>query len=274
MENLLLPAVKAALNAGLAILEVYNSGHFGQVTKEDNTPLTIADRKAHDTICRILAVTGLPVLSEEGKNVPYPVRRLWDTFWLVDPLDGTKEFIGQNGEFTINIALIHKNRPVAGVVYVPVTGELYFSSEKTGSWKLENASLLKSDFILNDLLALSVKLPLSEIKKGYVIVASRSHMTPETLAFIDRLQSKNAGVKLVTRGSSLKICMVAEGVADIYPRFATTMEWDTAAGHAIAAGAGCIITQSDGISGLSYNKENLANPWFIVKSVQFTDFME
>ena len=258
-------AIKAALQAGNEILKVYNSDDFEIKIKSDDSPLTRADQKAHEIIVEILINTNIPILSEEGTNIPYEERSVWDYYWLVDPLDGTKEVIKRNGEFTVNIALIHNQVPVAGVIYVPVTRDLYFSTEKSEAYKAINIKS-ESDFTdIDSLIKMSFKLPFLAETDVFTVVGSRSHMNTETEEFIANLKSKYGEVEFISKGSSLKICMVAEGIANIYPRFAPTMEWDTAAGHAIALGAGCEVTQADEKTALIYNKEDLLNPWFIVK---------
>ncbi len=258
-------AVRAALAAGREILDVYAGTDLGIETKSDRTPLTEADRRAHRTIVRGLESTGLPILSEEGRSIPYRERRAWDAFWLVDPLDGTKEFIKRNGEFTVNIALVEGGRPVLGVVMAPAFGELYTGGEEFGAFKIESAGFGNNDVSPRTILAAGKRLPLARPQGPLRIVASRSHMTPETLAFIEAEKSARGEVELVSKGSSLKICLIAEGAADVYPRFGPTMEWDTAAGQAVALAAGCSVTQADGVSPLLYNKEDLHNPWFIVR---------
>lgn len=262
MIDQLLLAIKASLFAGEKILEVYNSNDFEIELKSDNSPLTLADQNAHKIIVENLEKTNIPVLSEEGKNILFEERQNWEYYWLVDPLDGTKEFIKRNGEFTVNIALIKKDTPVLGVIYVPVTKDLYFSEKSLGAFKAINVDF-ESD--LNSLMQFSFKLPFFTDNEVFTVVGSRSHMNSETEEFITNLKAKHGKVNFISKGSSLKICMVAEGLANIYPRFAPTMEWDTAAGHAIALGAGCTVSQSDKKTPLRYNKKELLNPWFIVK---------
>lgn len=264
MKRLLLTAIEAALNAGDEILKIYNSDNFDISIKDDKSPLTLADKKSHETIESYLNNSEYPVLSEEGKNIPFEERKQWDTFWMIDPLDGTKEFIKRNGEFTVNIALIDKNTPTLGVIYVPVTQDLYFAAKDTGSFKLTNVAKDTISGNWEGLMSFAFKLPFVENNEMYTVVASRSHLNDKTKEFIEKLKAEKGELDFLSRGSSLKICMVAEGLADIYPRFAPTMEWDTAAGHAIALYAGCKITQVDGVSPVVYNKENLLNPWFII----------
>ena len=262
-------AIDAALKAGEKILSIYNdpASDFGIERKADNSPLTIADRKAHETIVAVLNDTPFPVLSEEGKSQDYEVRRKWEVLWIVDPLDGTKEFIKRNGEFTVNIALVRGSKPVLGVIYVPVKRELYFAAEGMGAYKCSGITELEEeDRTLAHLIERSERMPLTGNRGCFVIVASRSHLSPETEAYISALKKEHDNVELVSSGSSIKICLVAEGSADVYPRFAPTMEWDTAAGHAIARAAGMEVYQAGTNEPLRYNKEDLLNPWFIVES--------
>lgn len=263
-NQLLHTAIKAAFRAGQEIMKVYQTADFGVEMKADNSPLTLADKAADDVIKDMLKDTGIPVLSEEGKAIPYEERKAWQKFWLIDPLDGTKEFIKRNGEFTVNIALVEGNRPVAGVIFVPATKEVYFASEFVGARKMEG---FHKELILDQMLHESKELPLMKGRNVYTAVASRSHMSPETQAFIDDKKKKYGTVETISRGSSLKLCMVAEGKADIYPRFAPTMEWDTGAGHAISAISGATVINYETGEPLQYNKENLLNPWFVVERV-------
>jgi 3'(2'), 5'-bisphosphate nucleotidase len=261
-------AIGAAVDAGKSIMDIYTSpdSGFGVELKKDNSPLTHADKAANEIIVNVLSSTPFPILSEESKMIPYKERSKWETLWLVDPLDGTKEFIKRNGEFTVNIALVVNHNPVLGVVFVPVRKELYFSSESIGAYKLagiDYSNRLSIDELIKD----ATHLPLLHGHQGIVVVSSRSHQTDETLAYIDNLRKKGQPVTRINSGSSLKICLVAEGSADVYPRFAPTMEWDTAAGHAIAKAAGCEIYHIDEKTPLRYNKQILTNQWFIVKPI-------
>lgn len=251
LEPLRLQAIHAAEEACREILEVYASGDFQAEAKADASPLTLADRRAHEKIARILKPSGLPILSEEGRDIPYEERRRWTYFWMVDPLDGTKEFIKRNGEFTVNIALIHQGRPVLGVVAVPVTGDIYYASEGLGAFVRRDSA----DHKLGTLPALDLRQP------GLRVVASRSHLNAETEAFINSLEDPT----LVSAGSSLKFMLIVDGRADAYPRYAPTMEWDTAAAHAIVREAGRDVVQHGTDKPLMYNKPDLLNPWFLVK---------
>ena len=247
--NLLQQALEAAERACHEILDVYTSGDFQTASKGDNSPLTMADRRAHDLIATTLKTTSLPILSEEGKTIPFEERRNWEYFWMVDPLDGTKEFLKRNGEFTVNIALIHQNKPVMGVVAVPVTEDVYYSSS--------DGAFLKRKGVTQKL---EHRGRTNLQQTGLRVVASRSHMTDETQQFVNGLVKPS----LVSSGSSLKFMMLAEGAADVYPRYAPTMEWDTAASHAIVNAVGLKVTQQGSSEELVYNKENLLNPGFLV----------
>lgn len=262
----ILKAIDAALAAGKEILEVYNdpASDFQIEKKADNSPLTLADRKAHEVIMTYLQDTKYPVLSEEGKHLPYKERSGWHTLWIVDPLDGTKEFIKRNGEFTVNIALVEKGTPVFGVIYVPVQQTLYWGELAMGAYKME-AITSRNGRSLEEMIKSTRQLPCLKDGDAFVIVASRSHLSLETEEYIEKKRKVHSHVEIVSVGSSIKICWVSEGVADEYPRFAPTMEWDTAAGHAIAKAAGAEIYQAGKEEPLVYNKPDLLNPWFIVK---------
>ncbi len=263
-KELLLTAINAAIMAGQQICNVYNSSDFHIEMKQDNSPLTLADRLSHKTITEQLQITNLPVLSEEGKDIPFEERQKWETFWLVDPLDGTKEFIKQNGEFTVNIALIQGQYPIAGVIYVPVKKQLFFASQQLGSFKTGHIEQIVESVDL--LLSNSQKLPSTFPQGGYVIVASRSHINEQTQDYIDQKAAQCDDFRIENIGSSLKFCLIAEGIAHEYPRFGPTMEWDTAAGHAIVKfTGGTVVVHPDGQE-LHYNKPDLHNPFFIVRS--------
>ncbi|MEM7162921.1 MAG: 3'(2'),5'-bisphosphate nucleotidase CysQ [Bacteroidota bacterium] len=261
-RNWIEKAIQAAIQGGAEILNIYDTD-FDVEMKSDDSPLTIADKNAHFKIMELLEDTGLKVLSEEGKEMEYEDRRNWEYFWMVDPLDGTKEFIKRNGEFTVNIALINKDESIGGVIYVPVKKWLYVAIPELGSFKLDNVEP-SAQVNMTELIESGLKLPQS--KEGpYVVVGSRSHMSPETEAFIEDVKKEKGDVEITSMGSSLKICLVAEGLADVYPRFAPTMEWDTAAGHAIAKCAGKQVKDHSTGREMKYNKENLLNNWFIVQ---------
>ena len=267
LKHLLRIAINAAIKAGALIIKVYNSDDFQVNLKSDATPLTLADRLANDEIVKSLMKTRIPVLSEEGRNLLYEERKGWEYFWLVDPLDGTKEFIKRNGEFTVNIALVYQGYPILGVIVVPVLNQLYFSLSGMGAFRVNNISAPLDDDqkSVDHIVGIAEKLPLATKKSAYTVVASRSHLSEDTQAFINKLIKEKGDIEVIARGSSLKICMVAEGNADIYPRFGNTTEWDTAAGQAIAEEAGCKVLSLEDNNRVTYNKENIENPWFVVK---------
>jgi len=257
-------AIKASIEAGNVIMEIYDSADFETEFKKDDSPLTLADLESNKVIMSYLTKTDIPIISEEKKNLDYTERKDWDICWMVDPLDGTKEFIKRNGEFTVNIALIKNGTPILGVIYVPVTQELYYANvEEAKSFKIAVGDVKELPDNLfdegNQMLA-----------KGNgdgktKVVGSRSHMNEQTEQFIEELKSDGNEVEIVSKGSSLKFCIVAEGKADIYPRVAPTMEWDTAAGHAICTAMGLKVTNWETGEDLVYNKENLLNPFFLVR---------
>ena len=273
LSNLTSLAISAAIAAGEKVNEIYN-GEYTTTYKTDQSPLTTADIKAHETILDFLKETDIPVLSEEGRNIPWEERRKWHYFWLVDPLDGTREFINRNGEFTINIALVAGQSPVMGVIYIPVTGMLYFGNSEIGAWSADiSISKQIHDFkSLASLLEKCNRLPLQINNPTITILASRSHLSPETREIIEKIKEKYPDCEITSAGSSLKFCRMAEGNAQYYPRFGPTMEWDTAAGHAIASLAGISIKSWPERMPLEYNKENLVNPWFMAYKEGLTDF--
>ena len=264
LEELLFAAVIASLKAGEEILKVYDSD-FAVEHKDDKSPLTLADKNAHNAIAEALKEFTIPLLSEEGKSIDYSERNQWEYFWMVDPLDGTKEFIKRNGEFTVNIALIHNQKSILGVIYVPVTKTLYFAAENVGCYKSNIQHPTSNIASLQELLKSSSKLPLATTNTKFTVVASRSHLSEETQMFIDGLKTAHKEVDFLSSGSSIKLCLVAEGSANVYPRFAPTMEWDTAAGQAICEIAGKQVLDYTTNQTLLYNKPNLLNNWFIVQ---------
>jgi 3'(2'), 5'-bisphosphate nucleotidase len=254
LKPLIQIAEKAATEAGKSIMEIYESDEFSTEIKDNATPITRADKLAHEIITTSLSETGLPILSEEGVNLAFDERKLWDYFWLIDPLDGTKEFIHKNGEFTVNIALMKMNVPVAGVIFRPCSGSLYSGAEGYGVYKKECKEIIQ-------FFPLKKRKKLSELqeKERIRLVASRSHPSPETESFSTQFKK----VTVTTAGSSLKFMLLIESKADIYPRFGTTMEWDTAAAHSILNASNRGVYKTDLSSELTYNKPDLRNPFFI-----------
>ena len=249
IPNLLPQINRLAQRAGAEILDVYGQS-FDVASKQDNSPLTQADLRAHAVISQGLKTLtpDIPVLSEEASDIAFDVRKQWQRYWLVDPLDGTKEFISRNGEFTVNIALIEDHLPVLGVVHVPVKGTTYFGAKGVGAFRQTNDAPAER---------IEVRSPAA---KPLRVVGSRSHAGAETEAYLHKLEEHT----LLSIGSSLKFCLVAEGSADLYPRFGPTSEWDTAAAHALVEAAGGAVVDVQG-QPLRYNtKESLLNPYFLV----------
>jgi 3'(2'), 5'-bisphosphate nucleotidase len=272
-DHFLTTSLLAAIEAGEAIQKIYHTG-FQVEYKDDHSPLTLADKTAHDIIVRHLMESGIPILSEEGKTISFQERKTWKTLWIVDPLDGTKEFVKRNGEFTVNIALVKEGTPIMGVVYAPDRDLLYFAMQGLGAYKIADPEIIREyqdgietgRITLKDILKTARKLPLvDQQERPYTIVGSRSHATPDLEKFVADKRKTFGEVDFIPAGSSLKICLVAEGRADIYPRLAPTMEWDTAAGHAVASYSGVRIFEYESVKTLTYNKENLLNPWFVIE---------
>ena len=263
MNTNLQTAIRAAILGGREIMKVYTlpATQHEVEYKADASPLTLADRRSHQAIMSVLAPTKTPVLSEEGVHLPYEERRAWTKLWIVDPLDGTKEFVKRNGEFTVNIALVEGNVPVLGVMFEPTRSTLYYGEVGVGAFRVKVDE--SGDFAEEP-----VSLPLVVERKSdeYVVVASRSHLSPETEEYIDALRKDYAKVTLIQAGSALKIARVAEGLAMEYPRFGPTMEWDTAAGDAIVRAAGGQMVRAEDNLPLVYNKADLHNPWFVVRA--------
>ena len=245
--------IKICENAGNKIMEIYESADISKMEieyKNDNSPLTLADKEANKIICKLLhnKEPKTPILSEEGSYISYENRKKWTKFWLIDPIDGTKEFIKKNGEFTINIALIENQKPTLGIVYAPALKKYWFGSKK-GAFKLENGK--KQKINVNKKVGKTVK-----------VVASRSHKSPKLNTFLSNFDK----YELVSMGSSIKICLVAEGSADIYPRLAPTMEWDTAAAHAVLKFANGSLIDLNSNKEMLYNRKDLKNSFFIANS--------
>ena len=262
----LLPfAFNAAVRAGAEIMKVYNDKEGYDIeVKRDNTPLTIADRLAHNKIKEVLGETRIPILSEEGREMLYDERKNWDMFWLVDPLDGTIEFIKGNNEFTVNIALMADNECVGAIVYVPYLGKMYFAERGCGAMLLEGIEHDENaNYTNQDIRSKAQILPLeSAAHDRFRIAVSRSHQTAETADFVEQMRKIHSEVEIIEQGSSYKFCLMAEGVIDYYPRTTTTYEWDTAAAELILAEAGGKTHSLPDNKPLQYNKENLHNPWF------------
>lgn len=265
MKRIYQTAIQAAIEGGKEILKIYDQDEIHVDYKKDDSPLTIADSAANAKIVRILNETELPIISEENKQLGYSTRKEWTSCWIVDPLDGTKEFIKRNGEFTVNIALCNHGIPVFGVIYVPVIRELYYAvvdEKKAFKTVLDKEHLITNK--LND--EIDRIYPNSNKSELVRVVGSRSHMNDDTVNYTDKLKQEFPKVEIVSKGSSLKFCLVAEGRADVYPRFAPTMEWDTAAGHAICSAVGVKVISQQTQKEVTYNKENLLNPYFLVSN--------
>lgn len=268
-NNLLFKAIHASVEAGKEILKVYDTA-FNVEYKSDDTPLTQADQNASDKIIELLADTNIPVLSEEGEHFTYEKRKVLNELWIVDPLDGTKEFVKRNGEFTVNIALVKNNKSILGVIYSPVFKDLYFAADGIGSFKINRHDFIPvindlHNFSLDRLILLAKKLPLKSYPEVYTLVASRSHLSSEVYAYIEKQKLKHGDVNIVNTGSSIKMCWVAEGIADEYPRYGPTMEWDTAAGQAILENAGCELIDLSTDKPMQYNRAELRNNSFVAR---------
>lgn len=264
-EYLLPCAFNAAVRAGAEIMKVYRSSEGYDVSvKNDNTPLTIADRLAHNKIKEVLGSTRIPILSEEGREMLYDERKNWDMFWLVDPLDGTIEFIKGNNEFTVNIALMSENECVGAVVYVPYLGKAYYAEQGCGAMLLESVVPDENaDYTNQDIRSKAQMLPLTKASHDkFRIAVSRSHQTAETVEYIEKMRKLHPDIEVVEQGSSYKFCLMAEGAIDYYPRTTTTYEWDTAAAELILVESGGFVLSIPDHRPLRYNKEDLHNPWF------------
>lgn len=268
-NSLLKLAIAAALKAGQEILKIYETDFFVE-TKSDNTPVTLADKGASNSIIKTLTPTLIPIISEEEDIIDYETRKKWGRVWLVDPLDGTKEFVKRNGEFTVNIALVEYNQPTIGVIYSPVFKEIYFACTHYGSFKIRQHDVIEETNkdladIAGRLIKRAIKLPLQALPKTYTVVASRSHLSKELNQHITKLKQMYGEVDTINVGSSIKQCWVAEGKAHEYLRLGTTMEWDTAAGQCILEQAGSQLIDLETNLPMRYNKENLKNSFFIAK---------
>ncbi len=267
-EYLITNIINAAIKAGAAVMKIYtHPDRYDISLKSDLSPLTEADRVAHTTIKEALGATRIPILSEEGREMGYEERRNWDLFWLVDPLDGTIEYINRTDEFTINIALMSHNRAVCSVVYVPCLDRLYFASHQQGAFLCDRVKPnADSALAYNEITEMFQRLPLESTSHTKSIVAiSRSHNTPETFEHIEALRQSNPDIEIIEQGSSYKFCMLAEGSVDYYVRTSNTYEWDTAAGDLILDEAGGSTRSLPLDEPLQYNKEQLDNPWFVCR---------
>ena len=258
-------AIDASIKAGAAITDIYNKG-FEVNYKADQSPLTDADLASHKCIEAKLIGTGLPLLSEEGNEPPWSVRRNWERYWLIDPLDGTKEFVKRNGEFTVNIALVENGFPIFGVIFIPVGNELYFGGKNLGAYRStpENEESMDAKSTMDERIAAAQKLPVVPKSNDTRVMISRSHFSERAEAWLKRVEKHFTSLKTLNVGSSIKFCRVAEGGVQIYPRFSPTMQWDTASGQAIAEGAGMKVVSLEDKKRLSYHREALINPDFMV----------
>lgn len=245
-------------------MKVYeNSDDYDIKVKRDNTPLTIADRLAHNKIKEELGETRIPILSEEGREMLYDERKNWDMFWLIDPLDGTIEFIKRNNEFTVNIALMYNNECVASVVYVPYLQKVYIAEQGEGAHLLTDiAPDEKACWSSEEIQQRKVSLPLPAERNTFRIAVSRSHQTADTTTYIEQMRKEHSNIEIVEQGSSYKFCLMAEGAIDYYPRTTETYEWDTAAAELILVEAGGVVRSLPDHRPLRYNKADLHNPWF------------
>jgi 3'(2'), 5'-bisphosphate nucleotidase len=255
-------ALTAILKASSGVLKIYEQNQLDVSYKSDKSPITQADKIASDIIHTTLAQTGLPVIDEETLPENYSLRKSWPYFWIVDPLDGTKEFIKRNGEFTVNIALVQSKTPIMGLISIPVKGLLYWGDNINGAYKIKLSDIHNSSY--SELLEQGEKLPVKLTSDALKVMISRSHLEDQTLKYIEELKSKYTKVTTIEAGSSLKFCYVAEGKADVYVRFSPTMEWDIAAGHAIVVASGAKITKAPSGKRMLYNKKTLKNTGFIV----------
>jgi len=261
IHQLLSIALDAGIRASAAIMEVYDTP-FGFDDKADGSPITLADHRSNQIITEALKTTGIPIISEESCITDFTERRHWNEFWLVDPLDGTKEFISRNGEFAINIALMHNNLPLVGIIISPVSGKAW--------WGVANEKVFAIDFSalprkMDSVSLLKISEPIERKPAGATIgmAVSRSHMEPQTLLLLEQIRQKHGDIELVEKGSALKFCDLVEGRSDLYARYSPTWEWDTAAGHALLLAHGGEVFHITSHNPLEYNKQQLLNPGFI-----------
>ncbi|MEM6718243.1 MAG: 3'(2'),5'-bisphosphate nucleotidase CysQ [Bacteroidota bacterium] len=264
IKEYLYNAIEAAVHAGEIIMDIYENQIVDVERKADDSPVTIADKTANAYIEKQLESTQIPVLSEEGEHAAYHIRKHWTKCWIVDPLDGTKEFIKRNGEFTVNIALVEEGKALLGVIYIPAIKSLYFAiTAEKKAFKLE----LDSHFVTRNMLKDAVQIFAATESDEITLTSSHSYTNQKVLNLIATLETEGKEVNLIMAGSSLKFCLMAEGKASYYPRYAPTMEWDTAAGHAICNAVGLEVYSLETHKPLEYNKENLLNPWFLVRKI-------
>jgi 3'(2'), 5'-bisphosphate nucleotidase len=266
-KELLKLAVTAAFKAGEEILKIYSTDFYVE-TKSDNTPVTLADKASGQCITRILSGTNIPVISEEEEILDYSIRKNWKQVWIVDPLDGTKEYVKRNGEFAVNIALVENNKPVIGIIYAPTLKDIYFAYAGGGSYKITQHDMiveLTKKNLPDHLFEFAKKLPSQKLPKAYTIVGSRSHLSREINEHVEKLRNLYGEVDMISVGSSIKQCWVAEGKAHEYVRYGTTMEWDTAAGQCILEEAGCRLIDLETSLPMVYNRENMKNNYFVAR---------
>ncbi|MEM6685926.1 MAG: 3'(2'),5'-bisphosphate nucleotidase CysQ [Bacteroidota bacterium] len=264
MKTYLYNAIETAVQAGKIIMDIYENQIVAVERKSDDSPVTIADKTANKFIEAQLASTQIPVLSEEGEHAAYHIRKHWKQCWIVDPLDGTKEFIKRNGEFTVNIALVEDGKALLGVIYIPAQKSLYFAiTAEQKAFRL----VLNEHLVTRELLKDAEQIFASDESDEITLTSSHSYTNQKVLDLIDSLETEGKEVNLIMAGSSLKFCLMAEGQASYYPRYAPTMEWDTAAGHAICNAVGLEVYSLETNQPLQYNKENLLNPWFLVRKI-------
>lgn len=262
LPDLFETALTAILKASAEIMKIYGENQLNITLKKDASPVTQADLKSSDIICTHLEKTGIPIICEETASTAYHIRKKWEYFWLVDPLDGTKEFISRNGEFTVNIALISNRKPILGLISVPAQGLLYWGIQEMGAYKIDFSSIEETNY--KSVKDRATVLPCFDKGPNTRVVVSRSHLDENTLKYLKNLAEKGMCVEQISVGSALKFCYIAEGKADIYLRYSPTMEWDTAAGQAITEASGAQMTKFPYRKVFLYNKKKLVNQGFIV----------
>lgn len=266
IDYLLIKACNAAIIGAKEIMRLYVSDEIFDINyKADSTIITEADRVSHQAIKNYLSQTRVPLLSEEGRNMQYEERYSWDLYWLVDPLDGTREFVKHNDEFVVSIALMSESQPLFGVVLQPATGKLYFSDPDRGAYLIEDSLSFDEELKINDIFTLARKLKRDPWKRGNKlrVAITRSHMTRETEDFISKLSQNHPDIEVINCGSSIKFCYIAENIADVYFRFTPLYDWDLAAGVVIAGSVGA-LTKHFNESPLKFNKQTLEIEPFIV----------